>query len=77
MFAFVAFVAIQYFFALLQKLKPNRTVILTSQFMNEAESLADRIAIMNQGLIVANGSSDFLKKTFGKYPYPRRLIILK
>lgn len=33
--------------------------------MNEAEALGDRIAIINQGLIVAYGSSDFLKKTFG------------
>lgn len=52
---------------LLQKLRENHTIILTSQFMKEAEMLGDRIAIMNQGLIVADGSLNFLKKSFGEF----------
>lgn len=34
--------------------------------MNEASVVGSRIAVMNHGLIVAYGTADFLKKTFGK-----------
>lgn len=34
--------------------------------MNEASAVGSRIAVMNHGLIVAYGTTDFLKKTFGK-----------
>jgi ABC-2 type transport system ATP-binding protein len=32
------------------------TVLLTTQYLNEAEELADRIAILHEGHIIANGS---------------------
>jgi ABC-2 type transport system ATP-binding protein len=39
----------------------NRAIILCTHNLAEAESLADRIAIINQGEIVASGSPDELK----------------
>jgi ABC-2 type transport system ATP-binding protein len=38
------------------------TVLLTTQYLDEAEQLADRIAILHKGRIIANGSFDELKK---------------
>lgn len=40
------------------------TVILTTQYLEEAEQLADRIAILHQGTIIANGTLSQLKKMF-------------
>lgn len=38
------------------------TVLLTTQYLDEAEHLADRIAILHHGRIIANGSFDELKR---------------
>ncbi|MDQ4492226.1 ATP-binding cassette domain-containing protein [Sinomonas sp. ASV486] len=38
------------------------TVLLTTQTLDEAEHLADRIAILNEGRIVVNGTLDELKR---------------
>jgi ABC-2 type transport system ATP-binding protein len=38
------------------------TVLLTTQYLDEADRLADRIALLDGGTIVANGSPDELKK---------------
>jgi ABC-2 type transport system ATP-binding protein len=38
------------------------TVLLTTQYLDEAEQLADRIAILHEGRIIANGTLDELKK---------------
>jgi len=40
------------------------TVFLTTQYLDEAEQLADRIAILHEGKIIANGSLADLKKLF-------------
>jgi ABC-2 type transport system ATP-binding protein len=40
------------------------TVFLTTQYLDEAEQLADRIAILHQGRIIANGTLADLKKRF-------------
>lgn len=37
------------------------TVLLTTQYLDEAEQLADRIAILHQGRIIVNGTLDELK----------------
>lgn len=39
----------------------GRTVLLTTQYLDEAEHLADRIAILNQGRIIADGTLAELK----------------
>ncbi|GAA4725553.1 multidrug efflux ABC transporter ATP-binding protein LieA [Nocardioides endophyticus] len=38
------------------------TVLLTTQYLDEAEHLADRIAILHEGRIIANGTLDELKR---------------
>ncbi len=40
------------------------TVFLTTQQLEEAEQLADRIAILHEGKIIANGTLDALKQLF-------------
>ncbi|HCR84960.1 MAG TPA: export ABC transporter ATP-binding protein, partial [Lachnospiraceae bacterium] len=40
------------------------TVFLTTQYLDEAEQLADQIAILHEGEIIANGTLDELKKLF-------------
>jgi ABC-2 type transport system ATP-binding protein len=40
------------------------TVFLTTQYLEEAEQLADRIAILHEGRIIANGTLSDLKKLF-------------
>ena len=44
--------------------KGGTTVLLTTQYLEEAEQLADRIAILHQGKIIANGTLSDLKKLF-------------
>jgi len=50
---------------MLKEQKKDRIIILTTHYMDEADILGDRIAIMKAGRIEALGSSIFLKKTFG------------
>jgi ABC-2 type transport system ATP-binding protein len=38
------------------------TIVLTTQYLDEADELADRIAVLDRGRIVAEGSSDELKR---------------
>src|ERR1017187_6569743 len=40
------------------------TVLLTTQYLDEVEQLADRIAILHQGRIIANGTLAELKQLF-------------
>ena len=40
----------------------GRTVLLTTQYLDEAEHLADRIAILHEGRIIANGTLAELKQ---------------
>jgi ATP-binding cassette, subfamily A (ABC1), member 3 len=50
---------------LLLQEKKGRTILLSTHFMDEADILGDRIAIMAEGELKAVGSSFFLKKKFG------------
>uniref|UniRef100_A0A8C5Z6R0 ATP-binding cassette sub-family A member 3-like n=1 Tax=Marmota marmota marmota TaxID=9994 RepID=A0A8C5Z6R0_MARMA len=50
---------------LLQKQKSDRTILLTTHFMDEADLLGDRIAIMAKGELQCCGSSLFLKQKYG------------
>ncbi|MBR9707556.1 MAG: DUF4162 domain-containing protein, partial [Candidatus Diapherotrites archaeon] len=49
----------------LQKEK-GTTIILTTHYMNEAEELSDRIAIMSEGQIVGIGTAEELKQKLRK-----------
>jgi ABC-2 type transport system ATP-binding protein len=42
--------------------RQGTTVLLTTQYLEEAEQLADRIAILHQGRIIANGTLAELKQ---------------
>ncbi len=43
----------------------GRTVILTTHYLDEAEQLSDRVAIMNHGRIVAMGTTEDIIETHG------------
>ena len=52
---------------ILQNLKgEGRTMVLTTHHLDEAEILADRIAIMAAGKLLACGKSDYIKLNFGE-----------
>ena len=46
----------------IKELKGEVTIILTTHYMEEAESLADRIGIMSQGRLIAQGDVQELKR---------------
>ncbi len=50
---------------LIQKYRAGRTIILTTHYMDEADFLGDRIAIMSSGQLVCAGTSLFLKNRYG------------
>jgi ATP-binding cassette, subfamily A (ABC1), member 3 len=49
----------------LQNARAGRVMILTTHFMDEADILGDRIAVMAEGSIRCAGSPMFLKNRFG------------
>ncbi|CUG91981.1 ABC transporter, putative [Bodo saltans] len=50
---------------LLKEMSKGRTIILTTHFMDEADLLGNRIAIMSKGSLHSYGSSTFLKSRLG------------
>ncbi|EAR99563.1 ABC transporter family protein (macronuclear) [Tetrahymena thermophila SB210] len=55
----------RYIWDMLKQYRNDRIVILTTHFMDEADYLGDRIAIMGKGKLICCGSSEFLKDRFG------------
>uniref|UniRef100_A0A4W3K4I1 ATP binding cassette subfamily A member 5 n=1 Tax=Callorhinchus milii TaxID=7868 RepID=A0A4W3K4I1_CALMI len=55
----------QQVWTLLKKRKAGRVILLTTHFMDEADILADRKAVISQGQLKCVGSSLFLKAKFG------------
>ncbi|RWS09653.1 ATP-binding cassette sub-family A member 1-like protein, partial [Dinothrombium tinctorium] len=50
---------------LLQSVRRHRTILLTTHYMEEADALGDRIAIMADGEVKCCGTPMFLKRAFG------------
>ena len=50
---------------IIQNAKKDKIIILTTHYMDEAEQLADRVAIISKGSLQACGSSMFLKRKYG------------
>ncbi|ARK30174.1 ATP-binding cassette domain-containing protein [Halalkalibacter krulwichiae] len=46
--------------------RSGTTVLLTTQYLDEADQLADRIAVIDQGIIIAEGTSGELKASVGE-----------
>jgi ABC-2 type transport system ATP-binding protein len=49
------------------------TVLLTTQYLDEADQLADRIAVIDRGRVVAEGTADELKASVGTSALQLRL----
>ncbi|MDQ1147764.1 ABC-2 type transport system ATP-binding protein [Bacillus sp. SORGH_AS 510] len=50
------------------------TVLLTTQYLQEADELADRIAVIDRGIVVAEGTVDELKGSVGSSSLHLRLL---
>ena len=50
----------------IEELKKNTTIVLTTHYMEEAEALSDRIGIMISGRLICTGTLDELEKMTGK-----------
>ena len=55
----------RHMWSLLKQRKEGKVILLTTHFMDEADILADRKAIMSKGSLRCYGSSLFLKNRFG------------
>lgn len=53
--------------------KEGRTVVLTTHYLEEAQQLADRIAIINRGRIIADGAPNDIIARYGR---PERLRVV-
>ncbi|HET8780429.1 MAG TPA: ATP-binding cassette domain-containing protein [Agromyces sp.] len=49
------------------------TVLLTTQYLDEADQLADRVAVIDRGRVVAEGTTDDLKASVGESSLQLRL----
>jgi ATP-binding cassette subfamily A (ABC1) protein 3 len=47
----------------------GKCIILTTHFLEEADVLSDRIAVMTSGRLQANGTSNFLKNQIGIFQF--------
>jgi len=48
---------------IIKRIGKEKTIIFSTHILSEAEATCDRIVIINQGKIVADGSADLLKKS--------------
>jgi len=58
----------------IEKLKGKVTLILTTHYLEEAEALADRICIMDKGIIQIMGTADEIVKASGKKDFEEAFL---
>lgn len=58
----------------ISKLKGKITIILTTHYLEEAESLADRIGIMAKGVLKAQGTAEELKEKAGTEDFENAFV---
>lgn len=51
--------------SIIGRLKGHKTILLTTHYLEEADALADRLAIIDRGKLVAIGTSNELKQKLG------------
>ena len=61
---------------LIRSLKGKVTIILTTHYMEEAEALSDRIAIMKDGKLLACDTADKIKQTAGTDNFEQAFICI-
>lgn len=49
-----------------QLVKEGATILLTTQYLDEADQLADKIVVIDDGKVIAEGTADELKNKVGK-----------
>ena len=54
---------------IIKQAKKDKMIILTTHYMDEAEYLADRVAVISRGELKICGTTSFLKSSFGHYFY--------
>ena len=59
---------------LIENLKGKITIILTTHYLEEAESLSDRIGIMSRGVLLAEGTAAELKAKAGTDSFEEAFI---
>lgn len=60
----------------IESLKGRKTIILTTHYLEEAESLSDHIGIMTKGRLVASGTSEELKAYAGEDNFEEAFVKL-
>ena len=50
---------------LIKSLKNGRCIVMTTQHLQEAEELANQVALLDLGKIITKGTVDEIKKKFG------------
>jgi ABC-2 type transport system ATP-binding protein len=58
---------------LLRLKREGKTILLATHYMEEADRLSDNVSIMDRGRIIAEGTPEQLKRTYG----PRTVITLR
>ena len=59
---------------LVRALRGSVTVVLTTHYMEEAEALSDRIAIMNEGKLIICDTAENIKKAAGTDSFEEAFI---
>lgn len=60
----------------INSLKGKITIILTTHYMEEAEALSDRIGIMKDGVLLAQGTAEKLKEKAGTDQFEKAFIAI-